>query len=131
MATPKTSKNSALKLVPSESNSAEILELLRGICLEPQNCPKKGGPGVQPGDYLTGNHFAFNASQANTDLARAAQSELEKDIYTEDENYYDLACSSEFQKLQQTFVEEVQMGTGEYALLNLVWRAYNAGLLSS
>ena len=44
------------------------------------------------------------------------------------DEYIDFLLSSEYQTLQSTFIEEVQNDV--YALVNLVWRAYNAGRLS-
>jgi hypothetical protein len=80
-------------------------------------------------DFLVGNHFAWGASQVNTDLAVAAHCESEEDVHLEDETFFDLCASPEYQKLKQTFMEEAEKD-GEDAVMNLVWRAYNAGTYS-
>jgi hypothetical protein len=46
-----------------------------------------------PDDGLVGNHFAWRGSQVNTDLATAAHCELEGDVYTEDDIYFDFYSS--------------------------------------
>jgi len=84
---------------------------------------------VDDNDWLIGNHFAWGSSQINTDLALAAQCEFEEDIYLEDENFFDLLRSPMYRNLRQTFMEDAETGDSR-ALLNVVWRAYNAGLVS-
>ncbi len=127
MAVRKTSNNSALKLIPktprtktgkTPDGNAIIREFLDGISIdrEPVFNRKHASP------------FALGASQVNADLALAAQCESEGDIGIEDDEYIDFLLSSEYQTLQSTFIEEVQNDV--YALVNLVWRAYNAGRLS-
>lgn len=82
-----------------------------------------------PEDHPAGNHFAWGGSQVNTDLAQAAHCESEGDINLEDGTFFALLASSEYQRLKQTFMEEAEKGD-EDAVLNLVWRAYNAGMYS-
>jgi hypothetical protein len=82
-----------------------------------------------PEDHPAGNHFAWGGSQVNTDLAQAAHCESEEDIFLEDGTFFALLASSEYQRLKQTFMEEAEKGDAD-AVLNLVWRAYNAGTYS-
>jgi hypothetical protein len=134
-----SSKISALKLVTKTARTkarktsdrkAIVREFLNGISIEeipqpPKSVEQAGGGRAD----LVNNHFACGASQVNTDLALAAQCESEGDIYTEDDTFFDLCASSEYLKLRQTFVDGA-LGS-RYALSELVWRAYNAGRLSS
>jgi hypothetical protein len=123
MASGKTSKNSsALKQAPKTPKTNNVREFLNRISIDLESCPK------HEKSELKDNHFAWGASQVNTDLALAAQCESEGDIGIEDDNYFDFFRSSEYQKLQRTFKEEVEDDAS--ALVNMVWRAYNAGLLS-
>jgi hypothetical protein len=78
---------------------------------------------------VVGNHFAWGSSQINTDLALAAQCEFEEDIFIEDDTFFDLHRSPMYRYLRKTFMEDAERGDSR-ALLNLVWRAYNAGLVS-
>jgi hypothetical protein len=71
------------------------------------------------------NHFVWGASQVNADLAIVAQCESEEDIFETDDVFCDLLRSSEYWKLRQTFIEG-----NSYALVAIVWRAYNAGRVS-
>lgn len=79
--------------------------------------------------WLIGNHFAWRGSQVNTDLALAAQCELEGDVYTEDDTYFDFYSSSEYLNLRRTFLDDARKAHTN-ALVKVVWRAYNAGRLS-
>jgi hypothetical protein len=134
MANKKTTKNSALKLVPetAATNREDIIrEFLDGISLEETPNPPKS---VEENTSLPGhadllnNYFACGASQFNADLALAAQCESEGDMQSDDDTFVDICFSSEYLKLKRTFVENA-LGNG-YALTELVWRAYNAGRLS-
>jgi hypothetical protein len=130
MATKKTSsKNSALKQAPktpapTQTREDIIREFLKIVSVDLESWPKQGRYKLQ------NNPFAWGASQFNTDLALAAQCESERDIHLDDDDYYDFFLSSEFQRLQQTFKEELE-GCEDYPLVNLVWRAYKAGRLST
>jgi len=93
------------------------------------DCPKSQKDCPHEDDSFIGNHFAWGASQINTDLAIAAQCEFEEDVYPEDENFFDLYRSSEYVRLRRTFLEDAEGGHSD-ALLKIVWRAYNAGLVS-
>jgi hypothetical protein len=129
---PKTSKTKAGTSTLNGSNRKAIVrEILQGIFIEVESdCPKKAGDsGVSQGDSMINNHFAWNASQLNIDLAVAANCESEGDIGCCDDNYLEFFRSSEYQKLQQTFREEVESGH-PHALVNFAWRLYNAGLYS-
>jgi hypothetical protein len=77
------------------------------------------------------NPFAWGDSQLNTDLALAAQCESENDFRLEDDDYFDFFLSSEFGRLQQTFKMELEGGEEASPLVNIVWRAYKAGRLST
>jgi hypothetical protein len=129
---PNSSKSSALKVVTgtprtktgkTPDEKAIIRAFLNKISIYLESCPKEGK------SELENNPFAWSASQVNTDLALTALCEAEGDIGIEDDNYWDFCWSSEYQKLQETFKAEVEDGD-TFALLNMVWRAYNAGRLS-
>jgi hypothetical protein len=127
MATKKTSKKPALKLVKTSTTKTDreviIREFLKIVWAVPLSTSKEGMADFQ------NNPFAWGASQVNTDLALAAHCELERDFQFEDDDFFNFFWSSEFQKLQQTFKEEVETEES-YALVGLVWRAYKAGRLS-
>jgi hypothetical protein len=75
--------------------------------------------------------FLIGASQVNADLALAAQCEFEEDISVDDMDgcFFDLFRSPMYWRLRETFLEEAAAGD-PYTLMRLVWRSYNAGLLS-
>ena len=134
MATKKTSKNSALKLVSATTaTNREVIirEFLDRISFEetpdPPTSSEKCADLLGHADLLN-NYFACGASQFNADLALAAQCEYEGDVQSDDDTFVDICFSSEYLKLKRTFVETA-LGNS-YALTELVWRAYNAGRLS-
>ena len=134
MATKKTSKNSALKLVSATTaTNREVIirEFLDRISFEETPNPPTSSEKCAdlPGHAdLLNNYFACGASQFNADLALAAQCEYEGDVQSDDDTFVDICFSSEYLKLKRTFVETA-LGNS-YALTELVWRAYNAGRLS-
>ena len=134
MATKKTSKNSALKLVSATTaTNREVIirEFLDRISFEETPDPPTSSEKCAdlPGHAdLLNNYFACGASQFNADLALAAQCEYEGDVQSDDDTFVDICFSSEYLKLKRTFVETA-LGNS-YALTELVWRAYNAGRLS-
>jgi hypothetical protein len=73
--------------------------------------------------------YLVSASQANTDLAIAAQCELENKIYVGDANFLALSSSTQFQKLEEVCIDEAKTDEAE-ARLKFGWRLYSAGLLS-
>lgn len=75
--------------------------------------------------------FLIGASQVNADLALAAQCEFEDDISVDDMDgcFFDIFRSPMYWRLRETFLEEAATGD-PYTLMRLVWRSYNAGLLS-
>jgi hypothetical protein len=78
-----------------------------------------------------GNHFVWGSTQVNSDLALAAQCELEEDITADDpdDGIFEFCRSPMFWKLRQQFVKEATEG-GSHAFIHLVWRCYSAGRLS-
>jgi hypothetical protein len=92
MATKKTSKKPALKLVKTSTTKtgmpsdrkAIILEFLSKISYEVKPEPPKEEPDTCS-YYAVNNHFACGASQFNADLALAATCESEGDIFPDDD----------------------------------------------
>jgi hypothetical protein len=83
-------------------------------------------PYVKPED----DPFLWGSATVNTDLAQAAQCELDGTV-NEDEGsgYFELVRSPMYWKLRDAFVEAAEQGN-RYAFVRAVWRAYNAGLMS-
>jgi hypothetical protein len=79
----------------------------------------------------TNSPFLLGASQVNADLASAAQCEFEEDISVDDIDgcFFDIFRSPMYWSLRETFVKEAASGD-TYSFMRLVWRVYNAGLLS-
>jgi hypothetical protein len=116
---------------PSLLSSEQRMAIAREVLLEfssaqANDCPTVRGEGP---DNTIGNHFVWSSSQINTDLAIAAQCEFEEDIYLEDEDFFDLYRSPMYWNLRQTFMQDAEKGYSG-SLLNVVWRAYKAGLVS-
>jgi hypothetical protein len=143
MATKKITKNSALKLVPEtpKTKAADresiIQEFLNAITsdITPEDPPTEASTGSFHDACLVNNHFAYNASQVNVDLAMAAGCEAGGDFGEMDFTYLDFYGSSEYGKLRQTFLENVKANLKSKdgkvdALVMAVYRAYYAGLLS-
>lgn len=73
--------------------------------------------------------FLFGASQVTLDLAMAAQCEADGILDSDDKEFFDLFRSPLYWTARETFVRDAADGN-TYAMLFLVWRAYNAGRLS-
>jgi hypothetical protein len=116
-------------ILSSEQRKAIAREVLLEISSAKADCPESRNDCPNEDCSFIGNHFAWGASQVNIDLAIAAQCESTEDIYPGDESFCTLLRSPEYWKLRQTFIEEAESGNS-YALLMIVWRAYNAGLVS-
>jgi hypothetical protein len=119
---------------PSLLSPEQRMAIAREVLLEissakADDCPMSQNDCPDEDCSYIGNHFAWGASQVNTDLAIAAQCEMGEDIYLTDGSFCDLLRSSEYWKLRQTFLEDAEDGDS-HALLAIVWRAYNAGLVS-
>jgi hypothetical protein len=142
----RNSKNSALKLIPKTPTKAgkpsdreaiiqEVLDAISfGDCAETPETERESSSDLWGDDFLVNNHFAYNASQVNADLAQAALCELSHDFGVTDSNSQDFYGSSEYEKLRQTFLDGLKANlrskTGhEDILLSVVYRAYNAGRL--
>jgi hypothetical protein len=127
-------KHLASEPTPEQLKAIERKVVKRDVLLSitddyTSTCPSpKDGQGHD--DFLIGNHFAWGGSQVNTDLAQAAHCESEEDIHLEDETFFAFLASSEYRKLKQTFMDEAEKEDKD-AVLNLVWRAYNAGTYSA
>jgi hypothetical protein len=152
MATRNPSKNSALKLVPktprtkatAANREAIIQKVLDATCddiltLHPPKEVTNYFPDTKRTDShdenLVNNYFAYGASQVNTDLAVAAECEACNDFGPQDNDWLDFCISTEYGKLRRTFLEDVKANlagkTGRVdPLLNAVYRAYYAGMLS-
>jgi hypothetical protein len=147
MATKKTSsKKSALKLVKASKTTTDrdalIQEVLDAISWNDMSAEApptdREGDGVHADNkFLVNNHFAYNASQVNVDLALAADCEFSRDFSADDDSEYNFYCSSEYEKLRQTFLDELRGAIQAKLekephvdpLLRVVVRAYNAGRL--
>ena len=85
-------------------------------------------------ENLVNNHFIYGASQVNADLAVAAECEAQDDFGPQDNDWLDFYGSYEYMKLRNTFIADVKAnlngGIKKDALLNAVYRAYYAGMLS-
>jgi hypothetical protein len=74
--------------------------------------------------------FLWGAEKINTDLALAAQFELDGTANDDEgSGYFELLRSPMFWKLRDAFVEAAGEGD-RFAFVRAVWRAYNAGLVS-
>jgi hypothetical protein len=72
--------------------------------------------------------FLWGSSAFNTDLARLAQAQLDGTL--ESTGIYEMILSPMYWKLRESFVEDSEDGD-RYSFARVVWRAYNAGLMSS
>jgi hypothetical protein len=149
-----TKNSTALKIVPTASKTeagktpesireAIIQEVLDAISLgdcsvAPPKLKEELHNDPDYNDFLINNHFAYNASQANTNLATAAQCEVEGDFSVADDDAYEFYGSPGYEKLRQTFLDEARANVRAKkehkptvdAFLNAIYRAYYAGLLS-
>jgi hypothetical protein len=75
--------------------------------------------------------FLEAAQSVNADLAKAAEYELDGTV-NEDEGggYFELLRSPMYWTLRDAFIEAAEQGS-RYAFTRAVWRAYNAGRVSS
>ena len=98
----------------------EILEQISSAegCTPGQDLDPRNGP------------FVWCGSQFNTDLAAAADAELQQDTSMDtDESLIDMPASPMYRMLRDQFIQEA-CAQSEYAFMGLVWRAYLAGRLS-
>lgn len=109
-----------------EAITRDVLSMIASYWWD--DCPKSEEDEFE-GEGKAGNQFVWGSSQVNTDLALAAHCEAEEDIYLEDGTWFDLLRSPMYRDLTQTFIADALRGELT-ALLNVVWRAYKAGLAS-
>jgi hypothetical protein len=132
---PKTPKTKAGKTPDREAIIQEVLNAISfGDVAETPDTERESSYDPWGDDFLVNNHFAFNASQINIDLAQAALCELSHDFGVTDNNSLEFYSSSEYEKLRQTFLDGLRANlrskTGhEDILLSVIYRAYNAGRL--
>lgn len=72
--------------------------------------------------------FLWGSSAFNTDLTRLAQAQLDGTL--ESTGVYEMIVSPMYWRLRDSFVEDSEDGD-PYSFVRVVWRAYNAGLMSS
>jgi hypothetical protein len=77
-------------------------------------------PYVKPED----DPFLWGSARVNTDLAQAAQSDLDGTVNEDEGNrYFELVRSPMYWKLRDAFVEAAAQGN-RYAFARAMWRAY-------
>jgi hypothetical protein len=125
IAAPKTPAAHLVTTAPSTTTPEQRKEIAREILLEisSYSWPKAERPDPRASPFLWG------ATQVNVDLAVAADCEVREDIFLEDGDFFGLLSSPMYARLIEAFMEDAMQGDS-CALLNVVWRAYKAGLAS-